>query len=40
MKLIRRFSTESFYQIINVLLLLVGLKMIWSAGAQIVRFYA
>lgn len=39
-KLVRRFSTESFYKIINVLLLLVGLKMMWSAGAEIVRFYA
>ncbi len=39
-KLVRRFSTESFYKIINVLLLLVGLKMMWTAGAEIVRFYA
>lgn len=39
-KLVRRFSTESFYKIINVLLLLVGLKMMWSAGVDIVRFYA
>lgn len=39
-KLVRRFSTESFYKIINVLLLLVGLKMMWSAGVDIFRFYA
>lgn len=39
-KLVRRFSTESFYKIINVLLLLVGLKMMWSAGADILAYYA
>lgn len=38
-KLVRRFSTESFYKIINMLLLAVGLKMMWSAGADILRFY-
>lgn len=27
--LIRRFSTESFYKIINVLLVMVGLKLLW-----------
>lgn len=39
-KLVRRFSTESFYKIINLLLLAVGLKMMWSAGADIVAYYA
>ncbi len=30
--LVRRFSTEDFYKIINILLVLVGVKLLWSAG--------
>ncbi|MCO6185307.1 sulfite exporter TauE/SafE family protein [Rhizobium sp. L1K21] len=29
--LVRRFSTEDFYKVINVLLVLVGLKLLWPA---------
>jgi uncharacterized protein len=31
-RIVRYFSTEMFYKIINVLLLFVGLKLVWSAA--------
>ncbi len=33
--LVRRFSTEQFYKIINVLLVLVGMKLLWEAVAHL-----
>ena len=35
-RLVRRVSTEEFYKIINVLLVIVGVKLLWSAAAYFI----
>ncbi len=34
--LVKRFSTEQFYQIINILLIVVGLKLLWPLAVDLI----